>query len=71
MSKIVKDFEERKNELLETSKKLFFSKGYEHTSVHDIIDAVGIAKGTFYHYFKSKEDLLNEILDLLSERIHA
>ena len=69
MAKIVKEYEARKSELLETSRMLFFSKGYENTSVNDIIKAVGIAKGTFYHYFKSKEDLLNELITIISENL--
>ncbi len=51
------------NELLSISRKLFFSKGYEKTTVSDIIDEIGIAKGTFYHYFKSKEDLLDKLVE--------
>jgi len=37
-------------------------QGYESASIQQIIDRVGIAKGTFYHYFSSKEDLLNELI---------
>jgi AcrR family transcriptional regulator len=37
-------------------------EGYESASIQQIIDRVGIAKGTFYHYFSSKEDLLNELI---------
>ena len=59
--RIVKEREVRKKELIEAAGQLFFTKGYETTSVADIIDAVGVAKGTFYHYFKSKEELLNEL----------
>lgn len=71
MTKIVKEYEERKRELLETAQKLFFSKGYDKTSVNDIITAVGIAKGTFYHYFKTKEDLLDELIKLMADSINA
>lgn len=38
---------------------LFISKGYAKTTVNDILQAVGIAKGTFYHYFQSKEEVMN------------
>ncbi len=44
--------------------ELFAKKGYEETSVNDILKQIGIAKGTFYHHFKSKEDVLNTFLDL-------
>lgn len=58
-----KAYDERLTQLLDTAQGLFFQQGYEKTSVQNIIDAVAIAKGTFYHYFKSKEDLLEQLLD--------
>ena len=63
MVRIVKEHEERKNELLDAAQALFYQNGYESTSVANIIDSVGIAKGTFYHYFKSKTDLLDQIVE--------
>lgn len=45
---------------------LFFKNGYERTSVQEIIKSVGVAKGTFYHYFNSKVDLL----DALTKRMY-
>ncbi|MBN1758922.1 MAG: TetR/AcrR family transcriptional regulator [Chitinispirillaceae bacterium] len=71
MTKIVKEYEERKRELLETAQKLFFTKGYEKTSVNDIITAVGIAKGTFYHYFKTKEELLDKLIRQMADSINS
>lgn len=59
---MVKKHQERKIEILEKAGGLFYSSGYEHTSVQQIIDAVGIAKGTFYHYFESKTDLLDQLV---------
>jgi AcrR family transcriptional regulator len=61
--RISKEYDERLKELLDAAQKLFFKRGYLNVSVNDIIDAVGVAKGTFYHYFKSKEDLLNQLID--------
>lgn len=49
--RIVKDGGERRKELLDTARRLFISKGYEKTSINDILKEVGIAKGTFYYYF--------------------
>ena len=69
MAKVVKEYDERKTELLDTAQVLFYQKGYENTSVADIIEAVGIAKGTFYHYFKTKEDLLDQLIERISEAI--
>lgn len=52
---------DRKEELTSIASDLFFSKGYNKTSVQNIIDKAGIAKGTFYHHFKSKDDILDAI----------
>lgn len=63
MSRIAKDAEVRQNEILDTAQQLFYSKGYRRTSIQDIIDSVGIAKGTFYYYFRSKRDLLDAMIN--------
>ena len=63
----VKDPEVRQAEILKAAGELFKSQGYVNTTVEAIIQQVGIAKGTFYYYFKSKEDILdafvNELVD--------
>jgi len=48
----------RKREFLLTALDLFSEKGYEKTTIKDIIDRMGVSKGAFYHYFNSKEDVL-------------
>ncbi|MFW6215362.1 MAG: TetR/AcrR family transcriptional regulator [Alkalispirochaetaceae bacterium] len=53
---------ETKDRIVEAAQGLFFTQGYEGTSVAEIIKAVAIAKGTFYHHFGSKSDLLDEIV---------
>ncbi|PTC14974.1 TetR/AcrR family transcriptional regulator [Bacillus wiedmannii] len=58
----VKEYEERRKEILETAERLFLTKGYTKTTVNDILKEIGIAKGTFYHYFKSKEEVMDEII---------
>lgn len=68
MVRVSKEYDERLNELLDAGQQLFFQKGYELTSVNDIIEKVGVAKGTFYHYFDSKDDLLDKIVDRWSRR---
>ncbi|MCC0684476.1 TetR/AcrR family transcriptional regulator [Clostridioides sp. ZZV14-6345] len=60
--RIVKDPEERKSEILDTAEMLFCTKGYSKTTVNDILNEVGIAKGTFYYYFKSKEEVMDAII---------
>jgi len=57
----IKKRHERKKEFLKTAQKFFFTQGYEHTTVDAIIKEVGLSKGSFYYYFKSKEDLLDEL----------
>lgn len=49
---------EKKQQILEAAIKCFSQKGFKETSIQDIVDEVGIAKGSVYIYFKSKEDLL-------------
>jgi AcrR family transcriptional regulator len=68
MVRISKEYDERLTEFLDTARQLFFEKGYEKTSVNDIIEKVGVAKGTFYHYFKSKEDLLDQLVNHFTEK---
>jgi len=48
----------RKLEFLQTALELFYEKGYENTTIQDIIDHLDVSKGAFYHYFKSKEDVI-------------
>ena len=63
----MKKGEMRKNSILKAAEQLFFEKGYEQTSVQDILDALSISKGGFYHYFESKIALLEEIARQHSE----
>ena len=69
MVRVVKQPQERRQEILDTAQVLIASKGYEQTSVQAIVDEIGIAKGTFYHYFDSKEDLLIALIESLVEEI--
>jgi len=69
MARITKEYHVRKNELLDTAQELFFSKGYKQTSIESIIKKIGVAKGTFYYYFKSKEDLLEKLSYKMSKKI--
>ena len=63
----MKKGEKRKLELLQIAYKMFLTRGYENTSVDEIIEEAGIAKGTFYYYFKSKEQLLEEVIGMMIE----
>ncbi len=69
MTRIIKKYDERKREFLNTAQELFFTKGYEQTSVEAIIKKMRLSKGTFYYYFKSKEDLLDQLTCKMGEKI--
>jgi AcrR family transcriptional regulator len=64
----MKKGEKRKLELLQIAYKMFISKGYENTSVDDIIREAGIAKGTYYYYFESKEQTLEEVISMMIDK---
>ncbi|MFO8110177.1 MAG: TetR/AcrR family transcriptional regulator [Thermoplasmata archaeon] len=68
----VKDPEVRKNEFVDAAEILFSKKGYESTSVKDIVEKMGVAHGLFYYYFDSKEAVMDAIVhrlvdDLMSD----
>lgn len=65
--RIVKDAVVRKNEILDVAEKLFCADGYNNTSTNDILAEVGIARGTLYYHFKSKEDILDAMIDRILE----
>lgn len=73
--RISKDPDVRRHELIDAARILFLEKGYGRTSVSDIVRVVGVAQGTFYYYFKSKNDILEAvsqlIFDLLEKDIGA
>lgn len=59
--------EETVNLILDVAFRLFMKKGYEHTSVQDIIDNLGgLSKGAIYHHFKSKEDILDAVMNRMT-----
>ena len=59
--------EKRKQELLKIAYDMFLSRGYENTSVDDIIARAQIAKGTYYYYFPSKEKMLEDVIEMMIE----
>lgn len=67
MPRIVKSADDRRNEILDGAQALFFERGYERTTVNDVIARVGISKGGFYHHFAAKEDLLEGITARLAQ----
>lgn len=63
MTRIVKDPAERRIELIEAAERLFVKKGYDETAVSDIVKEIKVGQGTFYHYFRSKEDILEAVAE--------
>ena len=64
----MKKGERRKQDLLNIVYRMFIEKGYENTSVDDIITEAGIAKGTYYYYFESKEATLEAVIEMMIEK---
>lgn len=67
MARISKAYQERKKEIMDTAQMLFYTTGYDAVSVNTIIATIGISKGTFYHYFRSKEQLLDELVERFTQ----
>jgi len=59
--RIVKAAEVRREEILDAAQRLFAERGYDGTSISDIIAVIRVSKGAFYHHFAAKEDLLEGI----------
>ena len=60
----------RKQEILNTAETLFCRKGYEQTSIQDILDCLHTSKGSFYHHYVSKESVLEGICSKRAEQIY-
>jgi AcrR family transcriptional regulator len=67
--RVTKKHDVRLNEILDAAETLFVQKGYDATTVNDILDKVEIGKGTFYHYFKSKEDVMDGVIRRMVESV--
>ncbi|MBP0960950.1 MAG: TetR/AcrR family transcriptional regulator [Oscillospiraceae bacterium] len=60
---------QKRNSLLQTAFELFTTKGVVNTSISDIADRAGVAKGTFYLYFKDKIDIKNKLIGHKTEKL--
>ena len=69
--RVVKEAEERKNEILDVAERLFGTKGFDGTSTGDILNEIGIARGTLYYHFKSKEDILDAMIGRMTGSLVA
>jgi len=70
MARTVKKPEERRTDIVKAARFLFQSRDYDQTTMQDVMEYLGIAKGTIYYYFKSKEELLEAVInDIVDERL--
>ena len=67
--RVVKEAAERRNEILDVAERLFCLNGYDNTSTNDILAEIGIARGTLYYHFKSKEDILDGMIDRIIDDV--
>jgi AcrR family transcriptional regulator len=66
MARTVKLAADRREELIACAEALFVEKGYEQTTVADILERTSLSKGAFYHHFASKEELLDALIERLA-----
>lgn len=69
MGKVDDNKRQKKDRLLKTAFSLFTEKGFSKTTISDIIESAGLAKGTFYLYFKDKYDLRDELIVFKAEQL--
>jgi AcrR family transcriptional regulator len=69
MARIVKEeaYAVKRNEILDAARQLVYTKGYEQMTIQDILDDLKISKGAFYHYFDSKQALLEALIERIQE----
>jgi AcrR family transcriptional regulator len=67
MARIVNkvEHEARRNEILDASQRFIYTEGYEQMTIQEIVDDLQISKGAFYHYFDSKQALLEALIERL------
>ncbi len=58
----------RREAYLDVTQRLIQTRGYEQFSVQDVLDAVGASKGAFYHYYNSKDALLDDVVDRMADQ---
>lgn len=68
MARVIKKANERRTEILDAAQRLFMSRGYDATTVNEMITAIGISKGAFYHHFFSKDDVLRALIWRVAEQ---
>jgi AcrR family transcriptional regulator len=71
MPRVVKHPEVRREELLNCAQALFLERGYDNASLNEVIAVAGVSKGAFYHYFSSKETLLEALAERFAQQALA
>lgn len=67
----LKEFEEKKRRIISESVKLISSNGYKDFSINQVIDRCKISKSSFFHHFKSRDNLIEAIVDLIMKPINS
>lgn len=67
MTRTPKEPSERRNEILDAARRLVYTKGFEQMTIQDILDELQISKGAFYHYFDSKQALMEAMITRMGE----
>jgi AcrR family transcriptional regulator len=73
MARVIKHTEHavKRNEILDAAQKLIYTKGYAQMSIQDILDDLHISKGAFYHYYISKQALLEAVIERMLQQAEA
>lgn len=71
MKKIDQNKKQKRDALLNTAFELFTTQGINKTTINNIVDAAGVAKGTFYLYFKDKYDIRNKLISHKAKRVFS
>lgn len=69
MGKVDENKQQKEDALFQSAYNLFMSKGISKTSIHDIVQAAGVAKGTFYLYFKDKFEIRDRLIARTAEKL--
>jgi AcrR family transcriptional regulator len=69
MARIVKEHAVRRSEILDVAQRLIYTKGYEQMTIQDMLDNLQISKGAFYHYFDSKQALLEALIERMKGEV--
>lgn len=71
MARVVKQADERRQELLDTAMRLFVERGFNAVSMRDIASAAQVTPGLAYHYFDSKQTLFGQVLESYARQCAA